>query len=624
VAETQLLSNGYAQNLDKNRPRKIVFYGRVSTEHEQQLAALQNQMQWYDDQLRYHPNWELVGKYIDEGITGTQARKRPQFLRMIEDAQNQEFDLIVTREVCRFARNTVDTLIYTRKLKGDLGIEVYFVEDNIWTMDGDGELRLTIMATLAQEESRKTSERVKAGQYISRQNGVLYGNGNILGYDRAGNTYVINEGQAETVRLIFDLYLSGLGTMKIAKELERQKRKDASGNVKWNAAKVARILKRSTYKGVMAYNQSQVNNYLEQKRVNNYDRDTYMYVQGNYPPIISPEDWNKVQRIIESRTVSNTLSDRKTGKKPTNDIWLRKLECKCGSKFRRNKWRTNKTGEECFGYQCYNQVNNGSKTFRAKNGLNTDGYCDIKMIADWKLNFMAKEIIGSVWQNQSESILTAYRMVAENYIEEPSQQQKNMKSIKKKIEKLRKKSERLIEMRADGEINKTEYLSMKKNVEEQLLELEADLDSYKEEHQTQKSLDDKLQEIKTIFDTTIDFSQQKLDDYIIDRFIYKVVPISNKLFRWYIKLTDDDTPPNEICLGVEGRKNNPKIIDENGRISLPSYQRNTGCCITKIGEFFIYNFVIPYELARCYRKTFGSYLRFNQWEDITIEVYIKI
>ena len=135
--------------LDRNRPRDIVFYGRVATEHEAQLSALENQMQWYEDQARYHPNWNVVGKHIDEGITGTQAKKRPAFLQMLEDARAGMFDLIVTREVCRFARNTVDTLVTTRELK-NLGVEVFFVEDNIWTMDGDGEHRLTIMATLAQ------------------------------------------------------------------------------------------------------------------------------------------------------------------------------------------------------------------------------------------------------------------------------------------------------------------------------------------------------------------------------------------------------------------------------------------------------------------------------------------
>ncbi|MDE7089556.1 MAG: recombinase family protein [Prevotella sp.] len=201
----------------RDRARKVVFYGRVSTEHEAQLAALENQLQWYDDQTKYHTNWTVLRKYIDEGITGTQAKKRPSFMQMIADAKEKQFDLIVTREVCRFARNTVDTLVVTRELK-NIGVEVYFVEDNIWTMDGDGELRLSLMATLAQEESRKTSERVRAGQKISRDNGVLYGNGNILGYDRVGETYIINEEQAETVRIIYDLYLRGYGFQKIVNE----------------------------------------------------------------------------------------------------------------------------------------------------------------------------------------------------------------------------------------------------------------------------------------------------------------------------------------------------------------------------------------------------------------------
>ncbi len=273
---------------ERNRERNVVFYGRVSTEHEAQLSALENQKQWYDDQAKYHTNWTVLRKYIDEGITGTQAKKRPAFLQMIEDAKLRKFDLIVTREVCRFARNTVDTLIVTRELK-NIGIEVYFVEDNIWTMDGDGELRLTLMATLAQEESRKVSERVKAGQKISRDNGVLYGNGNILGYNRVDDTYVIDEEQAETVRMIYDLYESGKGMTKISRILMERHRRDSTGNVSWGASKVSRILRNTTYKGYQSYFQSFSNNYLEQKRINNRDERTYMQVKGNFPAIVSEE-----------------------------------------------------------------------------------------------------------------------------------------------------------------------------------------------------------------------------------------------------------------------------------------------------------------------------------------------
>jgi DNA invertase Pin-like site-specific DNA recombinase len=154
-------------------------------------------VQYYDELLQRHPDWELVDRYIDEGITGTSIHKRESFMRMLQDAKEKKFDLINTREVSRFARNTVDTLQQTRILKS-YGVEVWFTEDNIWTMnDEDGELRLSIMATLAQNESKKISQRVKAGQMISFKNGVLYGNGNILGYDRVGDKLVVNKEQAE-------------------------------------------------------------------------------------------------------------------------------------------------------------------------------------------------------------------------------------------------------------------------------------------------------------------------------------------------------------------------------------------------------------------------------------------
>lgn len=172
-------------------------------------------MQYYDEILSRHPEWELVDRYIDEGVTGTSINKRDGFLRMMQDTKNRRFDLIITREVSRFARNTVDTLQQTRILK-TYGVEVWFTEDNIWTLnDEDGELRLSIMATLAQNESKKISQRVKAGQMISFKNGVPYGNGNILGYDRVDGQYVVNKEQAETVKRIFGLYLAGNGVRKI-------------------------------------------------------------------------------------------------------------------------------------------------------------------------------------------------------------------------------------------------------------------------------------------------------------------------------------------------------------------------------------------------------------------------
>ena len=211
-----------------------------------------NQLDWYKPILAARPDWTLTAQYIDEGITGTSAEKRPQFMKMVEDARQKKFNMIITREVSRFARNTVDTLQYTRLLK-EYGVEVFFLNDNIKTFDGDGELRLTIMATLAQDESRKTSIRVKAGQETSMQNGVFYGNGNILGYDRVGKEMVINPEQAKTVRMIYDMYLSGMGVTTIQYELEKAGRLTALGKEQWFASYISKMLRNSFYCGIITY-----------------------------------------------------------------------------------------------------------------------------------------------------------------------------------------------------------------------------------------------------------------------------------------------------------------------------------------------------------------------------------
>lgn len=152
---------------------RVAVYARVSTEHEAQINALENQLEWYKIECSRHSDWEIVEVYVDQGITGTQAQKRPEFLRMMENAKKGKFDLIITREVSRFARNTVDALSYTRELNA-MGVNLFFINDGINTTDDNGEIRLSLMSSMAQDESRKISERVKAGQKISREKHVLY------------------------------------------------------------------------------------------------------------------------------------------------------------------------------------------------------------------------------------------------------------------------------------------------------------------------------------------------------------------------------------------------------------------------------------------------------------------
>ena len=474
--------------------------------------------------------------------------------------------MIVTREVCRFARNVVDTLVVTRELKG-IGVEVFFIDDNIWTMDGDGELRLSLMATLAQEESRKTSERVKAGQKISRDNGVLYGNGNILGYDRVGDTYVINEEQAETVRIIFDLYLQGYGSMRIAKMLTEQKRKTASGIVKWNVSNIMRAIKNATYTGTKCYNKSRSNNFLEQKRINNLDMSTYEYVEGDFPAIVSQEIWDKAQKIRESRVKPSLVSTTKTthSKRDSKDIWVNKLRCSCGSSFRKDKWHTKLDGKISYGYQCYNQINNGNKKKREALGLDTEGYCDIRMITDWKLDFMAKELLEHLWQDRKASVLIAVDLIKRYYKDERlSENQHDAVSIKAKIDKAQTRLTNLIAMRADGELSKEEYQTMRKPIDDEIQQLQEKLNQAPKDEQPKSGLE--LDGIISTLNTLIDFSGTKVSEEVINQFIYRVTPTSDTTFDWYVNL--NGTADVRATFTAEGRKNRAVVkLEEIEQIS---------------------------------------------------------
>ena len=589
LSENKVVLPTNVSTFDRNRQRRVVFYGRVSTEHEAQLAALENQMQWYEDQAKYHPNWTVLKSYIDRGITGTQAKKRPAFMEMLNDAKYHKFDLIVTREVCRFARNTVDTLVITRQLK-EIGIEVYFVEDNIWTMDNDGELRLTIMATLAQEESRKTSERVRAGQKISRDNGVLYGNGNILGYDRLGDTYVINEDQAETVRIIYDLYLKGNGFNKIVNELVRLKRKDSSGLVRWDATKVSRILHNATYKGYQGYYKSHKNNHLDQKTIVNRDEDTYLYVKGRFTPIISEEVWDKCKALRESKLTLRKTQEGKlerTGTRTSEDIWAKRLICRCGHRMRKDRWHVNKTGLT-YGYKCYNVLNNGSKQTRIDAGLDADKYCDMGTIADWKFDLMLRELLKALNLNNDDLIKKAYNQFENSYTKE-TKEARELRDAEAKLRKIRIKLENLTEMRVNGEIDKQEYSSLKAKINGEMLIAEKEIDDIKRvvlEEERKATPLVSIDVFRSMAVEDLDFTKPIRHSALVNTMIKKIVPNTSLDFKWYLNLY-----PKRDDAGDEDYK---EVVE----------------------------FTIDYGVAKDFRNNRGEMLRQNQWKDLTVRVMI--
>ena len=414
-----------------DKPVRVAVYARVSTEHEAQVLALDNQLEWYTDIIEKNPNYIEVGRYIDEGITGTSAKKRPEFMRMIRDAEKGKFSLIITREVSRFARNTVDTLKYAERLK-DMGVIVDFIGDKIRTDDPDGEFRLTLMASLAQDESRKISDRVKYGINMARQKGVLYGNGNILGYDRIKREvaadvfvpeYVINTEQAETVRMIFDWYLQGNGVRKIQFMLEQAGRKTAEGKTNWYASVISKTLKRKFYCGLLDYGQQYSDGYKTQKRKNNYGDKDRIIIQGSHEPIVTVEEFDKVQEIMEShrKNMPNLhTGPRPNGQKNKVDVWSKLLVCVCGCCFNRHKW-AHKNSRTIYGYQCYSSVRSGTVQTRLNKGLSIEGICTSPMVPQWKLKMMAKYVFTNFITDVDEILATANRLLQKHIADNPVQ-----------------------------------------------------------------------------------------------------------------------------------------------------------------------------------------------------------
>lgn len=589
--------------------RRVCVYGRVSTEHEQQISAFENQQEWYEQEAARHEDWLVVARYYDRGVTGTAALKRPAFMQMLDDAKQGKFDLIVTREVCRFARNTVDALSITRMLL-NLNIEVYFIQDNIWTMSGDGELRLTIMATLAQEESRKVSERVRAGQNISRKNGVLYGTGNILGYDRKGDTYVINPEQAYSVRKIFELYANGLGYQKICNELIRLGCKNASGKIQWSVERIGRILRNATYKGYICYNKSHSNNFLEQKRINHRDEE-FVCVKGDFEPIVSEELWDRCREIRLRKSAAQRDENGKTrkfGRKEPQSVWSDLLRCSCGSAFARFLWRTNEDGKKIYGYECYRQKRSATASYLRKHGLDESIVCEEKSIPGWHLDLMAYIIFNNVWGDQKEAVLLACQMIEECAVAEQRASGTVAEGLKRRMDRLKKQQAGLREMRALGDITREEFQQDNQRLQLELDALEKQLSDLDSGTGSPESPID-MERIKATLNRWVDLSEPVIPDAMIEQHIRQVVVEGPNVFNWTLNL--DFCTTGLIRSGeASGKKQHANTaVDVRLSKQIPEPQKVWGILVTE-------------DHAREYCKLIGQRFFAKKWTDKMLYVSI--
>lgn len=340
-------------------PLRVTYYARVSTDSDEQLNSLDNQIAYYENFIKKNLAWTFVPGYVDEGLSGISTKKRKHFNEMIEDAREDMFDLIITKEISRFARNTLDSLQYTRELLG-LGVGVFFQNDNINTLDEDAELRLTIMSSIAQDELRKLSSRIKFGHQQAIKSGVVLGNSRIFGYKKDGKRLVVDETQAPMVRELFELYATGKYSMKQLEVLfYNQGYRNYNGN-KIAHSTMSGIIANPKYKGYYVGNKVRIVDMFTKKQRFLPPEDWVMYKDETgelVPAIVSEEVWDRANEVLARR--SDDVKNRKGVCNHAN-LLTGKLFCThCGAPYyrRESKDRFGKVNSK---WVCSGKINNGA------------------------------------------------------------------------------------------------------------------------------------------------------------------------------------------------------------------------------------------------------------------------
>lgn len=347
------------------RPKRVAAYCRVSTDKEQQEHSFETQKEMYTDMIMMKPNWQMAGIYADEGITGTIAKKRPDFMRMIEDCRKGKIDLIITKSVSRFSRNNLDCLLYVRELK-EMGIPIIFEKEGINTLQVSSELLITLFSGLSQAESESISMNVKIGKRQSLKNGnVPFSYKSFLGYRKgADGKPEIDEEQAVIIRRIFAEYLAGKSLLDIAKGLTADEIPTARGKTNWSSARVQSILTNEKYKGDALLQKTYIVDCISKKSKKNNGELPMYYVENNHPAIIERAVFDRVQEEVSRRNSKKKVKQvgtktelgKYSGKYALSEI----LYCgNCGTPYRRCTW--SKNGKKKIVWRCISRLDYGKK-----------------------------------------------------------------------------------------------------------------------------------------------------------------------------------------------------------------------------------------------------------------------
>lgn len=486
-------------------PLRVTFYARVSTDMDAQLNSLDNQVQYYTELIQSKPNWTFVPGYIDEGISGGTTKKRDDFNRMIADAKAGRFDFIITKEISRFSRSTLDSIKYTQELL-DYNVGVLFQNDNINTLDSDSEFRLVVMAGVAQDEIRKLSERIKFGFRQSIKNGRVLGNDKLYGYDKKNCVMTINEEEAEIVRRVFDLYANhGLGTRKISQKLTEMGYTSREGNT-FNTLTIRHILENPKYKGWYCGNKTQSLDYRTKKKVFLDESEWVMYPDPTIPAIVSEELWDRANALYKER--SRQMKEHSSGASYHNRYpYSGKIYCEeHGTTFHRQTLESSKGTKEV--WQC--------KVYRTKGRA----ACSAPQVRSAELDQVMAQIFTEMMKDKNaiiDALLTVLRSVPQEV-----DYSRAKGRMEEEIAAVNAKKDRLLELSMADALTVAEFKQRNDAFNQQLRELEAQLMTIQTEQQRQEDSAMDMEKIRQVLDRELSF-QDGINSHLVAAILEKIV-----------------------------------------------------------------------------------------------------
>lgn len=490
-------------------PLRVTFYARVSTEFNVQLNSLDNQITYYTDFIKNNPNWEYVEGYVDEGISGVSTAKRERFNEMIEDGKQGLFDLVITKEVSRFARNTLDSIRFTRELLSS-GVAVFFQNDNINTIDEDSELRLTIMSSMAQDESRKISNRVRFGHHQAIKNGTVLGTNNMFGYNKKDGKLTINEEEAEFIKELFEMYATGKFSMKqMEKHFYEKGIRNRKGK-KLSHSTMSNIIRNPKYKGYFVGNKVVITDLFTKKQKFLPEDEWVMYKDETgetVPAIVSEEIWDKANEVLYMRSQDVITAQHKT---VHQNLFTGKLICAhCGKPYYR-KDAVGKGGEKMSKWVCSGKINNGADS------------CPSHAIYESEIKPVIEDIFKSGQQNIEELSACVLNLVSELF--ESNDNKSELISLNKQLETQHKMKTKLLKFNAEGNMSDSEFFRMTKECDEEISKLQAQIDTIKNSEKTEQEMKKELSNIKAILKSAEKhIDGEEIDKAFIERYIKEII-----------------------------------------------------------------------------------------------------